>query len=98
MWALLVFAQQLQPMGQYTRVVVVSLACCRTTPCLHHAATRVCTCTCCTCTWLPLQIEPIDSDSYFTKNTEFAAWLKEAKGRFFRQGSVHGCGSMTAAF
>ncbi|KAI7843005.1 hypothetical protein COHA_003338 [Chlorella ohadii] len=31
------------------------------------------------------QVEPIDSDSYFTKNSEFAAWLKEAKGRFFRR-------------
>ena len=33
-------------------------------------------------------MEPIDSDSYFTKNSEFAAWLKEAKGRFFRRAGV----------
>ncbi|PRW33547.1 pentatricopeptide repeat-containing mitochondrial [Chlorella sorokiniana] len=34
------------------------------------------------------QIEPIDSDSYFTKNSEFAAWLKESKGRFFSEQST----------
>lgn len=34
------------------------------------------------------KIEPIDSDSYFTKNSEFAAWLKEAKGRFFSEQST----------
>lgn len=29
-------------------------------------------------------IEPISKDDYFTKNAEFAAWLKDSKGVFFR--------------
>ena len=31
-------------------------------------------------------IQPISKDDYFTKNAEFAAWLKESKGVFFRWG------------
>ncbi len=29
-------------------------------------------------------IQPISKDDYFTKNAEFAAWLKDTKGVFFR--------------
>lgn len=30
-------------------------------------------------------VEPISKDDYFLKNGEFAAWLREARGKFFRQ-------------
>lgn len=33
-------------------------------------------------------IEPISKDDYFTKNAEFAAWLKDSKGVFFSEQST----------
>lgn len=33
-------------------------------------------------------IQPISKDDYFTKNAEFAAWLKESKGVFFSEQST----------
>ena len=29
-------------------------------------------------------LQPISSDDYFTKNAEFAAWLRDSRGKFFR--------------
>ncbi len=32
-----------------------------------------------------LQVDNINKDDYFAKNAEFAAWLREEKGKFFNQ-------------
>ena len=32
-----------------------------------------------------VQIESIDKDDYFAKNVEFAAWLREQRGKFFNE-------------
>lgn len=32
-----------------------------------------------------MQIEIIDKDDYFAKNTEFTAWLREQKSKYFNE-------------
>lgn len=34
-------------------------------------------------------MQPISSEDYFTKHAEFAAWLKDLRGKFFRSARIH---------
>jgi hypothetical protein len=42
-------------------------------------------------------VDPISKDDYFLKNAEFAAWLRESRGKFFRCKPGRGAPTRTLA-
>jgi hypothetical protein len=42
-------------------------------------------------------VQPISSEDYFTKHAEFAAWLKDLRGKFFRSARIECLPGLPAA-